>query len=191
VIAHEFEHLIHWKYDENETSWVDEGMAELAMYFFGHPDNISAVNSSPDNDLTQWDGDWADYIQTYLWTLYFFERYGGHETIYAVVHERANSMAGYDAVLDQFGYTENTGDVFSDWTVANFLDDTSIADGRYGSLLGRLKFFATVARVLRSRGIFERVAILGAIRSRERVPPWITATASSRSNSCAAWCFTV
>lgn len=143
VIAHEFEHLIHWKYDENETSWVDEGMAELAMYFFGHPDNISAFNSSPDNDLTQWDGGWADYIQTYLWTLYFFERYGGHETIYAVVHEPANSMAGYDAVLDQFGYTENTGDIFADWTVANFLDDSSIADGRYGYQGEELPPFST------------------------------------------------
>lgn len=143
VMAHEFEHLIHWKYDGNESQWVDEGMAELAMYFFGHPDNVSAFNTSPDNDLTQWDGAWADYIQTYLWTLYFFERYGGHETIYAVVHEPANSMAGYDAVLDQFGYTENTGDVFADWTVANFLDDTSIADGRFGYLGEELPPFST------------------------------------------------
>ncbi len=132
VIAHEFEHLIHWKYDENEMSWVDEGMAELAMWFYGNPDNISSFNSNPDNNLTIWDGVWADYIQTYLWTLYFFERYGGHPAIYAVVHEPANSMAGFDAVLDDFGYSENTDDIFIDWSVANFLDDTTIADGRYG-----------------------------------------------------------
>jgi len=143
VIAHEFEHLIHWKYDENEASWVDEGMAELAMYFFGHPDNISSFNSNPDNDLTVWDGEWADYIQTYLWTLYFFERYGGHEAVYAVVHEPANSMAGYDAVLDSFGYSEDTEDVFADWAVANFLDDTSIGDGRYGYALEDLPQFNT------------------------------------------------
>jgi len=132
VIAHEFEHLIHWKQDENETSWVDEGMAELAMYFFGHPDNISSFNANPDNNLTVWDGAWADYIQTYLWSLYFFERYGGHDAVYSLVQEQANSMAGYDAVLDYYGYTENTEDMFADWAVANFLDDTSIEDGRYG-----------------------------------------------------------
>ncbi len=132
VIAHEFEHLIHWKQDENESSWVDEGMAELAMYFFGNPDNISSFNANPDNNLTVWDGDWADYIQTYLWSLYFFERYGGHEAVYSLVQEQANSMAGFDAVLDYYGYTENTEDMFADWMVANFLDDTTIEDGRYG-----------------------------------------------------------
>ena len=41
-------------------------------------------------------------------------------------------MAGYDSVLDAFGYSENTEDVFIDWAVANFLDDTSIEDGRFG-----------------------------------------------------------
>lgn len=143
VIAHEFQHMIHWKYDENEASWVDEGMAELAMYFFGHPDNISSFNSSPDNDLTVWDGEWADYIQTYLWSLYFFERYGGHEAVYALVHEPANSMAGYDAVLDSFGYPDDTEDVFADWVVANFLDDTTIEDGRYGYALEDLPSFNT------------------------------------------------
>lgn len=132
VIAHEFQHMIHWKYDDNEMSWVNEGMAELAMWFYGHPDNISSFNSNPDNNLTVWDGTWADYIKTYLWSLYFFEQYGGHPAVYALVHEPLNSMAGFDAVLDQFGYTENTEDIFIDWAVANFLDDTSIADGRYG-----------------------------------------------------------
>jgi hypothetical protein len=132
VIAHEFEHLIHWKYDENENSWVDEGMAELAMWFYGNPDDISSFNSNPDNNLTLWDGNWADYIQTYLWSLYFFERYGGHPAVYALVHESLNSMAGFDAVLDDFGFSENTEDVFIDWAVANFLDDTTLGDGRYG-----------------------------------------------------------
>ena len=132
VIAHEFQHMIHWKYDDDESTWVNEGMAELAMWFYGHPDNISSFNSNPDNNLTVWDGTWADYIKTYLWSLYFFEQYGGHPAVYALVHEPLNSMAGFDAVLDQFGYTENTEDIFIDWAIANFLDDTSIADGRFG-----------------------------------------------------------
>ncbi|MCK5116528.1 MAG: hypothetical protein KAR44_07990 [Candidatus Aegiribacteria sp.] len=132
VAAHEFEHMIHWKYDDNEESWVDEGLAELAMWFYGNPDNISGFNSAPDNDLTIWDGNWSDYIQTYLWTLYFFEQYGGHPSIYAAVHEAGNSIAGYEQVLDDFGYTEDVADVFADWTVANFLDDISLEDGRYG-----------------------------------------------------------
>lgn len=134
VAAHEFEHMIHWKYDDDEDSWADEGLAELAMWFYGNPDHIAGFNSNPDNDLTVWDGTWSDYIQTYLWTLYFFEQYGGHDAIFALVHEPANSIAGYEEVLDDFGYPENFADVFADWSVANFLDDVTLEDGRFGYL---------------------------------------------------------
>ena len=132
VAAHEFEHMIHWKYDDNEVTWVDEGLAELAMWFYGRPDYISGFNSNPDNNLTEWNGNWSDYIKTYLWSLYFYERYGGHPSIYAVVHEPLNSIAGYEAVLDDFGYSEDFADVFADWAVANFLDDITLEDGRFG-----------------------------------------------------------
>jgi hypothetical protein len=132
VTAHEFEHMIHWKYDDDEASWVDEGLAELAMWFYGRPDVISGFSGNPDNSLVVWEGTWADYIKTYLWSLYFFERYGGHPAIYSVLHEPANSIAGYESVLDQYGYSADFEDVFADWIAANFLSDTSLADGRFG-----------------------------------------------------------
>ncbi len=132
VASHEFQHMIHWKYDDDEDSWLNEGLSELAMWFYGNPDYIAGFNSQPDNDLTIWDGTWSDYIQTYLWTLYFFEQYGGHDAIFALVHEPANSIAGYEQVLDDFGYSEEVADVFADWTVANFLDDITLEDGRFG-----------------------------------------------------------
>jgi len=132
VLAHEFEHMIHFEHDEDEVSWVDEGLAEVAMYLYGHPDQVSTFNSNPDNNLTVFNGAWADYIKTYLWSLYFYERYGGEAALYDVVHQPANSTAGYDLVLDSRGYTEDFDDVFADWTVANYLDDTTIGDGRYG-----------------------------------------------------------
>lgn len=134
VVAHEFEHMIHWKYDENEYSWVDEGCAELAMWLFGHADTISQFNTNPDNDLTVWDGTWADYIQCYLWTLYFYEKYGGEDTIYALVHEPANSVEGVNNTLAGQGYTEDMADVFTDWVIANYLDveDATFFGGKYG-----------------------------------------------------------
>lgn len=141
VIAHEFEHLQHWAYDEDELSWVNEGMAELAMWFYGRPDVISAFNSAPDNSLVVWNGNWADYIKTYLWSLYFYERYGGSPAVYDVVHEPLNSVAGYEAVLDAHGYSDDFPDAFANWTVANFLDDPSIGDGRYGYLGDELPAF--------------------------------------------------
>lgn len=132
VLAHEFEHLIHYNYDPDESAWLDEGLAELAMWLYGNPDNVSAFPTSPDRDLTSFTGDWADYIKSYLWSLYFYERYGGQATIRALVEEPANSIQGHDNVLADLGYVERFADVFGDWVVANFVDDTSIGDGRFG-----------------------------------------------------------
>jgi len=132
VLAHEFEHLIHYNHDPNEVSWVDEGLAELAMWLYGDPDNISQFNSFPDRSLTLFDRAWADYIKSYLFSLYFYERYGGQSSIYALVQEPANSIAGYENVLDSQSYSEGFADVFGDWIVANYLDDPSIGDGRFG-----------------------------------------------------------
>jgi hypothetical protein len=132
VAAHEFEHMIHWNWDENETSWVTEGFAELAMWLYGAPDNITGFSSNPDNCLTEWTGVWADYIKTYLWSLYFYERYGGLPAVYDVVHDPANSIEGFENVLDDLGYTQDFADVFADWAVANYLDDPSVEDGRFG-----------------------------------------------------------
>lgn len=132
VLAHEFEHLIHYNYDTNEAAWVDEGLAELAMWLYGDPDDISQFNTAPDRSLTTFTGVWSDYIKSYLFSLYFYERFGGQSTMRSVVLEAGNSIAGYNAVLDSLASTENFEDVFGDWVVANFLDDTTIEDGRYG-----------------------------------------------------------
>lgn len=132
VAAHEFQHLIHYARDTNEDSWLDEGFGELAMWLFGNPDTISSFNTNPDNNLTAFDGNWADYIQTYLWSLYVYEQYGGQPFIWDVAHSALNGMASYNAVLASHGFGIATDTVFRNWAVANFLDDPSVPSGEFG-----------------------------------------------------------
>ncbi len=132
VAAHEFEHMIHFNTDENENSWVDEGLAELAMWLFGNPDNISGFNSNPDNSLTSWGGAWADYIQTYLWTLYMYEQFGGQQFIWDVAHQPLNGMSGYQQVLIDLSYSIPVEAIFANWTIANYLDDPTLGSGQFG-----------------------------------------------------------
>jgi len=124
--------MIHYNYDTDESTWVEEGLAELAMWLFGNPDTVSSFNTNPDDSLVTWGSAWADYIQTYLWTLYAFEQYGGQPTVWDVVHQPANGMAGYLAAVTGQGYAVTMEDVYGDWSVANYLDDTTVPDGRYG-----------------------------------------------------------
>jgi hypothetical protein len=148
VGAHEFEHMIQFNHDANEEAWVDEGCAELAMWLFGNPDSISGFSSNPDNNLTNWDGNWSDYIKTYLWTLYLYEHYGeyiGVDLIETLVGETANGVTGVNNALADCGYSQTMADIFNDWVIANYLDDTSIGDGYYGYATEDLPAFHCVS----------------------------------------------
>jgi len=131
VLSHELEHLIHWGGDINEEIWVDEGLAELAMVYFGMPDPISQFNSNPDNSLNTWNQEWADYVKTLLFFTYFAEQFDDGSIIKDIVSEPLNSIAGISNQLVTHGYTIPFEAIFNNWTIANYLDDPDVAQGQY------------------------------------------------------------
>ena len=137
VLAHEFQHMIHWHTDRNEDTWVNEGMSELAMYLNGFDVGGAdwVFSRSPDTQLNAWPegpgAAGANYGGSYLLMAYFLDRFG-EEATQALVAHPANGIAGFQAVLDDLGTGLSFEDVFADWRAANFLDDTLLADGDYG-----------------------------------------------------------
>ena len=134
VLAHEFQHMIHWAVDRNEDTWVNEGFSELASHLNGYGTGgfDRAFSDAPDTQLTSWpDGPGqasANYGASFLFAAYFLERFG-EQALRSVVSQQANGMAGFEAVLAEYGLTFE--DVFADWVMANYLDDPKLADGRY------------------------------------------------------------
>jgi hypothetical protein len=137
VLAHEFQHMIHWYTDRNEDTWVNEGMSELAMqlnnFDVGGSDLVFSL--SPDTQLNTWPdspgGAGANYGGSYLLMAYFLDRFGAEATQALVAHP-ANGITGFQSVLDRLGTGLTFEDLFADWRVGNYLDDPSLADGRYG-----------------------------------------------------------
>ncbi len=148
IAAHEFGHMIHWNYDPAESLWVAEGCCELAMWLFGSPDPISGFNTNPDNDLTSWNGQWADYIKTYLFFLYLYEQYGGRvgtDLIHNIVAAPQASIEGVDSGFAATGRTERFEDVLDAWVLANIINDTAYFGGRYGYYGERVPRFGVTA----------------------------------------------
>ena len=135
VLAHEFEHMIHWGIDPDEEIWVDEGCAEYAMLLFGMPDPIVQFPQNPDDDLTVWDNQFLDYVQTFMFFTYVSDHYGGASTLTEIVAEQQNSTYGIENVLSNLGYSETFADLFVNWTMANhyhsFHPDYSVDDSLY------------------------------------------------------------
>ena len=139
VLAHEFQHMIHWYNDRNEETWLNEGFSELAMFLndfdIGGSDWVFA--NTPDTQLNSWPegpgAAGANYGGAYLFTSYFLDRFGPEAT-QALVSHPENGWRAVDAVLGDQGTGIVHEDLFADWVVANLLDDPDISDGRYGYL---------------------------------------------------------
>lgn len=143
VLAHEFQHMIHWYTDRNEETWMNEGFSDVAMmlndYGIGGHDSIFVMN--PDIQLTDWptspDQRTAHYGSSFMFLAYFLDRFKEVAT-QALVKNPANGMVSIDEVLNQMqakdaetGQPVGADDVFADWAITNYLKDGEVGDGRY------------------------------------------------------------
>jgi hypothetical protein len=157
VLAHEFYHMIQFANDSNEESWINEGMADIAIEVNEIPGLIEGHQSeffnTPEGDqLNTWGGQIIDYGIAYSYLTYLLEHYGGPDNPKTPFKENytiakditniaADGFAGIDAVLKKnprksmlhrYYRNKTADDVYIDWTVANYLDDTTIGAGQYG-----------------------------------------------------------
>jgi immune inhibitor A len=143
VLAHEFQHMIHWYGDRNEESWMNEGFSELAAFLngYGVGSHDFLFASNPDLSLTDWpnaqNSTGPHYGASFLFLDYFLNRFG-QKTTQAVVANPANGLVSIDDVLTKENITDTaTGqpvtadDVFVDWSLANYLHDATVGDGRF------------------------------------------------------------
>jgi immune inhibitor A len=134
TLAHEFQHMIHWANDRNEDAWVSEGFSTLAEYLNDYsPGTYSSYLRAPDTQLTAWalsdQPTFPHYGASFLFALYFLERVG-EGGARQVVAEQANGAAGFDVLLANQHLSFD--DIFANWIVANYLDDTGVGEGWYG-----------------------------------------------------------
>ncbi len=139
TLAHEFGHVIQWAVDKGEEVWLAEGFAELTCPINGlrawYSLNVSeAFAQQPDKQLNTWsmeaDQVMAQYGASYLFVVYFLDRFG-EETTRALVAHPENGVRSIEAVLSSSGHDPGFEQVFADWVMANYINDGDLADGQY------------------------------------------------------------
>ena len=139
TVAHELEHLIHNDHDPDEDSFIDEGLAELAVFLngFGHTGNTVFYLAFHRDSLTMWGSQLEDYGGSYLFQLYLLENFGEKtggvwdtDWTLDLVNEQANGIAGVEAMTG-----EEFNVLFDAWILANLRDDPSLS-GAGGFPLG-------------------------------------------------------
>ena len=151
VIAHEMEHLLQNYSDPGELSWVDEGLADMAIFLNAYPWGGSHVTYHQvfhrETSLTRWGGGLENYGASFSYFLYLWEQAGGNGTtdmtpdqtydgtagdllIKMIFEEQADGMIGVQNAINAYNATvpgtandlRSAEDLFKDWAVAIFLD---------------------------------------------------------------------
>ncbi len=142
VLSHEFQHMIHWYRDFNETSWINEGFSVLAEYLNGYrPGFDYSYIMDTDMQLNDWGSEVSEngphYGASFLFADYFLSRFG-RETTQQLVADKQNGMESVDDVLrsidakdPETGEPLTADDIVLDWMIANYLQDSTVGNGQY------------------------------------------------------------
>ncbi|MEJ2150862.1 MAG: immune inhibitor A [Chloroflexota bacterium] len=135
VLAHEFQHMIHWNVDRNEDSWLNEGLSELASFLngFGPSSFTFYYLDDPDLQLNTWPeggSGGAHYGAGFLYTAYFLDRFG-QDALRALVANPHDGLASVDSTLDALDAGIDADGLFLDWAIANILNDPGVDQGQY------------------------------------------------------------
>lgn len=132
VLAHEFQHMIHWAGDVNEDTWINEGCSQLSWYLCGYETDGDEANFAdhPNNDLTAWDES-GDYGQVALFFIYLYEQFGVSAWA-SIVSDPANGFAGLTNGFNGLGHHFDPDEVFSNWCLANYFNDPTWDHGIAG-----------------------------------------------------------
>lgn len=133
VLAHEFQHLIHWRYDPEEENWVNETLSEVCMILCGYytdKRHVARYLKNTDRPLVTTAHGGTDYGACLLWGTYLYERLG-LGFLGAWVKDTAKGIQGFHSSLKALGQGGRFNDYFGDWMAALFLNDPRVYDGLY------------------------------------------------------------
>ena len=174
VLAHEFQHAVHWNLDQGEDVWVNEGMSEVATEIAGYEASfIDIFLQRPESQLNFWPDEPRDTLSHYggatLFVEYLAEHYGGDDVLSELAREQLDGVNGVQSYLSQ--YEVGFADVFADWAVANFLDGKLdwLADTRLDDQLEAYRYSGRsveLHRVRHTEGAFEETATLPQLSAR-------------------------
>jgi hypothetical protein len=139
-LAHEFMHLITFNqkdlaYGISEDTWLNEARAEYAPTLLGYDNNnnSSYLNNrmklfinNPSDSLVEWNNVLADYGITNIFIHYLVDQYGLNILKDSLKSKQIGVVSINEALL-KAGSSNTFNDVFTNFTIAAYLNDCSIA----------------------------------------------------------------
>ncbi len=141
-LAHEFQHLITLNQkilqrSVQEEVWLNELRSEIAPTLLGYdnPDIYGGSNleartvaflKTPSDAILDWENEFKDYASINLFGQYVLDHYGRSVIAHMIRTDKAGIESFNDA-LSFFGFKETFRDVYTNWTIANLVNNCALA----------------------------------------------------------------
>ncbi len=134
VLAHEFQHMIQWKQDADEESWLNETLSQAAMVLCGYNSDLSAginylknkTSTQPVTDSSH--GGYA-YGTGFLFSSYIIDRFGSG-IISKISRDKLTGVYSLNSILKDYDCTDFY-DLVLDWAAAAIINDSGLENGKY------------------------------------------------------------
>jgi len=133
--AHEFQHMINWNYNNTkpggELTFINEGCSKLAEVYCGYPTfDLSLYAGETNIYLFTWRTNdntlmLNDYARAQRFFLYIWDRFGIGIFKDIVLSKQTSGTGILNDALSKDGLTLTFNNLFSDWLIANELNDTA------------------------------------------------------------------
>ena len=127
--------MVHRKHNPAGETCLDDGSAKLASFLAvpGQGSGRQSIERDPNLQLTASDQERSTsrhYQAAFLFVRYFEARFGP-DALRELIAAVGRPPESIDAYLARTGRGQTFDELFGDWVVANLLDDSAVADGRY------------------------------------------------------------
>ena len=137
--AHEFQHMINWNYHKTvpENTFTNEGLSMVAEIVCGYPASMQSLYAAePNHYLFDWRRDdntlvLNDYARAQRFFLYLKEQFGVGILKNIVQNNNVAVPTKLDGVITAANSSLNFNKVFTNWEIANELNDRTV-NNAYG-----------------------------------------------------------
>ncbi len=140
-LAHEYMHVVTFNeknktYGKSEEVWLNELRSEIIITLLGYNDEYDGSNietrvndflRDPDFSLATWSEQAADYGAINLFGHYLIDHYGIEILIDSLGVELVG-IHSIDFALEKNGHNKTFSQIFTDWTVAIYVNDCSYGE---------------------------------------------------------------
>ncbi|MCK9393385.1 MAG: hypothetical protein WCX30_01180 [Candidatus Paceibacterota bacterium] len=139
--THEYMHLITMNQKELQSDghaeevWLAEAFSEYAISYVGYnnkensyiENRINVFVNNPSNSLNEWGNDIADYGMVSIFSNYLVEKYG-IKVLSDAIRSKKTGIDSINESLVKNGYKETFQKIFTDFTVAVYLNDCNVSE---------------------------------------------------------------